>query len=130
MCGERYGDLRRQNAQLFTHPLALPFAGCLRVTMNFPKIGDTPMCDQFGSAKKYFFDKKNRKIELEKKVREAIWEVRSTPNGREATVTERAARFNPDPFSNAKRWSSHEVKRGYLKRGNLPSTRPAGLDLV
>ena len=64
------------------------------------------MCDQFGSEKKYFFDrpfffknifstKKNRKIELEKKVREAIWEVRSTPNGREATVTERAARFNP-----------------------------------
>ena len=34
--------------------------------------------------------------------REAIWEVRSTSNGREATVTERAARFNPDPFSNAK----------------------------
>ena len=34
--------------------------------------------------------------------REAIWEVRSTSNGREATVTERAARFNPDPFSNGK----------------------------
>ena len=37
--------------------------------------------------------------------REAIWEVRSTSDGREATVTERAARFNPDPFSYAKRLS-------------------------
>ena len=32
----------------------------------------------------------------------AIWEVRSTSNGREATVTERAARSNPDPFSTQK----------------------------
>ena len=79
--GERYGDLRRQTAQFFTHPLILSFAGCLRVTMNFPKVGDTPMCDQFGSVKKYFLDrpffrkiffstKKNRKIESKKKVRD------------------------------------------------------------
>ena len=76
--GARYGDLRRQNAQFSIHPLNLPFAGCLRVTMNFRKIGDTPMSDEFGSVKnifsighffeKYFFStKKNRKIESKKK---------------------------------------------------------------
>ena len=28
--GERHGDLRMQKAQFFTHPLILPFAGCLK----------------------------------------------------------------------------------------------------
>ena len=46
-----------QTAQCFTHPLNLPFAGCLRVTINFPKKGGPSMCDQFGSEKKYFFDR-------------------------------------------------------------------------
>ena len=55
--GERYGDLRRQKAQFRVHPLNLPFAGCLRVTMNFRKIGGPSMCDEIGSVKKYFFDR-------------------------------------------------------------------------
>ena len=96
--------------------------------MNFPKIGDKMMCNQFGSAKKYFFDRpffekiffdqKNRKIELEKKVREAIWEVRSTPSGREATVTERAARFNADPsFHRCCMGRTHNIYPAPMQKG-------------
>ena len=79
------------------HPLILRFAGYFRVTMNFSKFDGPSMCEQFGSVgimiQNYGFNSSDR---------EAIWEVRSTSNGREATVTERAARFKPDTFFNGK----------------------------
>ena len=140
---ERHGDLGRQKAQFFTHPLNLPFAGCLRVTINFRKKGGPSMCDQFGSAKKYFFDrllKKNtffrpKKIEKsswKKKVREAIWEVRSTPSGREATVTERAARSNPQRAvgeAHCELYVSRKVIDAHLKALSTPWWTESSLTL-
>ena len=153
MSGERYAGIRRQKAQFFTHPVNLPFAGCLRVTINFPKKGGASMCENFGSVKKYFFDRpffqkiffsdqKKSKNRVEKKK----FAKRSGKCGALPVVAKRplqsaqrdlmqillsigAAWVGPITYiscPNAKKWSLHEVIVDNLR----PFSRPAGLDLV
>ena len=71
--------------------------------MNFPKFGGPSMSGLWMLVLGVVKSKSQSRTGFKKSSdREAIWEVRSTSNGREATVTERAARSNPDPFSNGK----------------------------
>ena len=70
----------------FTHPVILRFAGYFRVTKSFTKIGGASTCMHSGWG--------NGRSEISYRGA-ACFMGPITSNGREATVTERAARSNP-----------------------------------